>query len=181
MSLGPSRLPLPGAASFVRCVASDAASEALTASARATLRPATFTPPPSTFVAASTAAFAASGLTKSTNAVPFGRPEALSMTTRHDRTLPNFPMRSNSICLLHSVGTSRMKTLHPSAAASVFSANLGGGFSSSSGPESDPESESSALFRLFTASRRAAVSLALAILSALAASRASRLLACLTV
>ena len=73
-----------------------------------------------------------------------------------------------------------MKTLHPSAAASVFSANLGGGFSSS-GPESDPESESSALFRLFSASRRAAVSLALAILSALAASRASRLLACLTV
>mmetsp|Transcript_13566 Transcript_13566/g.54844 ORF Transcript_13566/g.54844 Transcript_13566/m.54844 type:complete len:369 (-) Transcript_13566:839-1945(-) len=42
------------------------------------------------------------------------------MTMRQDRTLPNLLMRSNNICLLHSVGTSRTKTLHPSAAASVF-------------------------------------------------------------
>ena len=127
LSRGPSRRFFASVANaFDFAVAKSAASVALTASAMFNRLPATLTPPPSTFPAASIARDADAASTKSTNAVPFERPVVLSRTTRHDRTFPNFCIRSKSDCFEASVGRSRTNTLAP-AGGGVFAPFPGSG------------------------------------------------------
>ena len=98
-----------------------AASALDTARAMVIGRPATNTPEVS-FSLASTAAFAASDVTKSTNAVPLCLPVALSLTTRQLLTRPNFIIFSLRCSQLASRGKFRTKTVKFCASCSSSSA-----------------------------------------------------------